>query len=180
MLAMSIKRALSAGEVVILDLRTHVKALFLATLVLIVTLAAATFGFLQVPSGDYQQWIQLAIGVVAAIVIVLWAVIPYLRWSTTRYVVTNKRLITRSGIITRIGRDIPLYRINDVTYEKDILDRILGCGTIVISDATEKTGVMLYDVPRVDRVQVRLHELLFSADDGSDDGEFPPTEPRRR
>ena len=37
-----------------------------------------------------------------------------------------------------------------------------------------------FDVPRVEGVQVELQNLLFSADDGSDDGEWPPTEPRRR
>ena len=177
---MSMKRSLSDGEVVILDLRTHRKALFLSSLVLLVTLAAAIFGFLKIPAGDMQFWLRVAIGAVALVIIVGWAFLPYLRWTTTRYVVTNKRLITRSGIITRIGRDIPLYRINDVTYEKGLLDRLLGCGTIIISDATEKAGVVLHDVPRVERVQIQLHDLLFTADDGSDSGEFPPTEPRRR
>ena len=61
-----------------------------------------------------------------------------------------------------------------------LTDRLLGCGTLVISDATDKAGVTLHDVPRVEQVQVVLHDLLFSADDGSDDGEFPPREPRRR
>lgn len=177
---MSMKRSLSEGEVVILDLRTHRKALFLAMVVLVVTLAIAIFAILKIPAGDLQTWFRIGIGAVALIIILLWAFLPYLKWRTTRYVVTNKRLITRSGILTRIGRDIPLYRINDVTYEKDLLDRMLGCGTIVISDATEKAGVILYDVPRVERVQIQLHDLLFSADDGSDSGEFPPTEPRRR
>ena len=57
---------------------------------------------------------------------------------------------------------------------------MLGCGTIVVSDATEKAGVLLYDVPRVAEVKKQLSELLFKADDGSDDGEFPPTDPRNR
>lgn len=114
------------------------------------------------------------------VVLVGWVLLPFLRWVTSRYTVTNRRLITRSGILTRTGRDIPLYRINDVSYEKSLTDRLLGCGTLVISDATDKAGVTLHDVPRVEQVQVVLHDLLFSADDGSDDGEFPPREPRRR
>lgn len=50
----------------------------------------------------------------------------------------------------------------------------------MVSDATEKQGMELHDVPRVDEVHVRLQELLYSADDGSDDGEWPPREPTRR
>src|SRR5690606_2197742 len=110
---------------------------------------------------------------------IIWVFVPWLRWRTTEYTVTNKRIAMRSGIITRTGRDIPLYRINDVNYEKGPIDRIFGCGTLVISDATDKPGLDLHDVPDVENVQVRLHDLLFSADDGSDDGEWPPNEPPR-
>lgn len=177
---MSIQRTLAADEYVVLNLRTHVKALFLAITVLVVTLAVGITLAVLAPDGSAQAALRWAVLGVAVVVILAWSVLPFLRWITSRYTITNKRLITRSGIVTRTGRDIPLYRINDVTYEKDLLDRILGCGTIIISDATDKAGVVLHDVPRVEKVQVQLHELLFAADDGSDDGEFPPREPRRR
>ena len=127
-----------------------------------------------------QRREALRLGPVAVVTLVTWVLVPYLRWRHSSYTFTNKRLITREGIITRVGRDIPLFRINDFTYERDLLDRLLGCGTIVVSDATEKAGVMLYDVPRIAEVQRELSNLIFQADDGSDDGERPPTEPRRR
>ena len=38
---------------------------------------------------------------------------------------------------------------------------------------------LLHDVPHVEDVQVKLQNLLFAGDDGSDDGEWPPNEPRR-
>ncbi|SDB87922.1 PH domain-containing protein [Sanguibacter gelidistatuariae] len=177
---MGIQSTLGEDEYVVLNLRTHVKALFVAMLVLVVTVVAGVILALMAPEGSAQQGLRWAILGVAVVIILLWSFMPFLRWITSRYTITNRRLITRSGIITRTGRDIPLYRINDVTYEKDLLDRLLGCGTIIISDATDKAGVVLHDVPRVEKVQVQLHELLFAADDGSDDGEFPPTEPRRR
>lgn len=177
---MGIQSTLGEGEYVVLNLRTHVKALFVAMLVLVVTVAAGVVLALLAPEGSAQQSLRWTILGVAVVIILLWSFMPFLRWITSRYTITNRRLITRSGIITRTGRDIPLYRINDVAYEKDLLDRILGCGTIIISDATDKAGVVLHDVPQIEKVQVQLHELLFAADDGSDDGEFPPTEPRRR
>lgn len=177
---MGIQSTLGEGEYVVLNLRTHVKALFVAMFVLVVTVAAGVVLALLAPEGSAQQGLRWTILGVAVVIILLWSFMPFLRWITSRYTITNRRLITRSGIITRTGRDIPLYRINDVAYEKDLLDRILGCGTIIISDATDKAGVVLHDVPQIEKVQVQLHELLFAADDGSDDGEFPPTEPRRR
>lgn len=174
---------LGEGEYVVLDLRTHVKTLFMPFIVGLLSLAILVLGLFFIPESwnSSQQNIAGWVVVLGALIIfVAWSVVPFLQWRFSRYVITNRRLITRSGIWKRIGRDIPLYRINDVTYEKDIIDRLFGCGTLVVSDATEKAGVMLYDIPRVERVQLQLHELLFAADDGSDDGEFPPTEPKRR
>src|ERR1019366_2900753 len=105
-------------------------------------------------------------------------VIPFLRWMTSTYTVTNRRLITRHGIVTRTGRDIPLFRINDVAYEMGLLDRLLGCGTLIVSDATERGGVVLPDIPHVQQVQLLISNLLFTNDDGNDeDGSHVPGEP---
>ena len=172
-------KTLGEGEYVVLNLRTHVKALLVPLVVVVLALAAVAAAYLVIPDNAAQPWLRLVIVVLAVLAVVVWAFTPFLRWSTSRYTITNRRLITRSGIVTRTGRDIPLYRINDVAYEKGLLDRILGCGTLVISDATEKAGVVLHDIPRIEAVQLQLSELLHAADDGSDDGEFPPNEPRR-
>jgi uncharacterized membrane protein YdbT with pleckstrin-like domain len=176
---MAITDKLSEGEHVVLNLRTHAKALAGPVVVLVLAVVVAAVVGALVPEGSSQQWLRLAVWVIAAVVVLVWAVVPFLRWLATRYTITNRRLITRTGLVTRTGRDIPLYRINDVSYEKGLLDRLLGCGTLVISDATEKAGVVLDDIPDVERVQVTLNDLLFAVDDGSDDGEFPPGEPRR-
>jgi len=166
---------LIGGEHVVLELHEHAKAVIWPFLLLLVLLVAAAFSFV-VPMDDVVRWIVLGLLLVVAVV---WVLVPWLRWRTTSWTVTTKRIAMRSGIVTRVGRDIPLYRINDVALEKDLLDRLLGCGTLQVSDATEKAGMVLRDVPRVDRVQVQLQELLHSADDGSDDGEWPPSEPTR-
>jgi len=113
-------------------------------------------------------------------VLVLWSVVPFLRWRSSTYTVTNRRLITRHGVLTRTGRDIPLFRINDVSYEMGLIDRLLGCGTLVISDATEKAGVVLPDIPNVEQVQLQISNLLFTNDDGTDaDGSHVPGETPR-
>ncbi|PFG34789.1 PH domain-containing protein [Sanguibacter antarcticus] len=176
---MSHSSMLGEGEHVVLDLRTHVKALLGPLVVLLLALAAVGAAYAFIPGVAAQLWLQLAVVALAVVAVLVWAFVPFLRWSTSRYTITNRRLITRSGIITRTGRDIPLYRINDIAYEMGLVDRLLGCGTLVISDATDKAGVVLHDIPRIESVQLQLSELLFAADDGSDDGEFPPTEPRR-
>jgi len=171
------QKLLSDGEHVVLSVKTHVKALILPVVLFILVVTSVLTVVLR--QSDNSSW-GLVAAAVAVPVLILWTLIPFLRWTTSTYTVTNRRLITRHGIITRTGRDIPLFRINDVAYEKGLLDRILGCGTLIISDATEKAGVVLPDVPNVERVHLQISDLLFANDDGADDdGSRVPGEPPR-
>ena len=79
---------------------------------------------------------------------------PFLDWLLTTYTFTNRRLITRTGILTRRGHDIPMNRISDIAYEKGLIDRIFGCGTLVVSDASEQGRVELQDIPHVEQAQL--------------------------
>lgn len=171
------KKLLADGEHVVLSVRTHPKALIGPVALLILVLAGViTAAMLQ----SNNTIVGIAAAVVAVPVVIVWVIIPFLRWMTSTYTVTNRRLITRRGILTRTGRDIPLFRINDVAYEKSLIDRILGCGTLIISDATEKAGVVLPDVPNVEQVHLQISDLLFDNDDGNDDdGSQVPGEPPR-
>ena len=76
---------------------------------------------------------------------------------------TNKRVVVRTGILSRTGRDIPLTRVNDVTFTHNLLERILRCGTLVVESAGERGQVQLTAVPRVEQVQRTLYELVEKA-----------------
>ena len=168
---MSISRKLlNEGESVVVSMRTHVKALLGPALLLIVVAALA--GFLAtLPSGDLSVVLQAVIWGVAALVVVWWVVRPFLRWLTTTYTLTTRRLITRSGIVTRRGHDIPLIRVSDVAYERGLLDRLLGCGTLVVSVASDQGRVLLHDIPQIEQVHLRMSELLYDNATGRDDSE---------
>ena len=152
-------KLLNEGEHVVWSTRTHVKALFVPALVLVVT--AGVGGYLaSIPDSHRKVWLTL-IWVIAAIVIAVYSLWPFLNWFTTTYTVTNRRLTTHTGVISRKGHDIPMARISDVSYEKGLVDRLLGCGTLVISDASEQGRVALHDIPRVERHQLQLSDLLY-------------------
>ena len=171
------KKLLSDGEHVVLSVRSHGKALIGPVFLFVLVVAGVITALMLTPNNNL---VASGAAVVAAPLVVLLSLIPFLRWLTSTYTVTNRRLITRHGILTRTGRDIPLFRINDVAYEKHLLDRILGCGTLVISDATEKAGVVLPDIPNVEQVQLQISDLLFAKSDGrDDDGSRVPGEPPR-
>ena len=171
------KKLLSDNEYVVLSVRGHGKALIWPVLVFFLVVAGIITALMLKPNDTI---VASGLAVVAIPVLIVLSLVPFLRWMTSTYTVTNRRLITRQGILSRSGRDIPLFRINDVAYEKGLLDRILGCGTLIISDATEKAGVVLPDIPHVEQVQLQISDLLFANDDGNDDdGSRVPGEPPR-
>lgn len=151
-------RLLGEGESVVVSTRTHVKALLLPALTLVVVAGLAGYAA-TLPSGEQAGLLRAVIGVVA-LVLVLWRCVwPFVLWLTTTYTFTDRRLITREGVLTRRGHDISLSRISDISYEKDLLDRVLGCGTLIVSDAGD-LAIELHDIPRVEEVQRAVSELL--------------------
>jgi uncharacterized membrane protein YdbT with pleckstrin-like domain len=154
------RRLLGDGEDVVMAMRPHIKELLVPALVLLVVSPAATYLAAVMPDGDAQSWLRLAVAVIAVLILLRWSVWPFLKWLTTSYVVTDRRLITRVGVIARSGRDMPLSRINDVTFEHtNLLERMLGCGTLVVESAGERGQLVLRDVPRVEEVQRDVYRL---------------------
>lgn len=153
------KKLLGPDEHVVLSLRTHVKAMLLPAITLILTFGVYGFVFAWADGRDFETALRWVVGILAVVIIVWRVLIPFLNWMTTTYTVTNRRLITRTGILTRKGHDIPLPRISTVSSERDVLDRILGCGTLLLSEASD-SQVRLYDVPNVESVSLTIANLL--------------------
>lgn len=169
------RKLLNADESVVVSTRTHGKALLGPLLVLILIAAAAGLvSTFTSGAGRAQPLLVAVIWAIAAVAAVRWVVRPFLEWLTTTYTVTDQRLITRSGIATRRGHDIPLARISDVSYERGLLDRVLGCGTLLVSVASEQR-VRLHDIPHVERVHLQIQDLLS---DGIETRAFDPRAPR--
>ena len=93
---------------------------------------------------------------VAIALLMWWLMYPILAWRTTAYELTTRRLRLRDGIVTRNGRDIPLSRITDVSFRKGVLDRLLGCGTLVVESAGEHGELTLTEIPHVERLGIEF------------------------
>jgi uncharacterized membrane protein YdbT with pleckstrin-like domain len=75
-------------------------------------------------------------------------------------VLTTRRVIIRRGVLSRSGRDIPLTRVNDVSFQHSVIERALRCGTLTIESAGEHGQVVLPDVPRVETVQREVYRAV--------------------
>ncbi len=154
------------GEQTVVTTRTHIKVLFVPFLILLVV--ALLEGFVQSKiDGSVTSWQRIA-AVAVAVVLVLWGtLIPFAKWFAWTYTLTNKRIVEQRGLLTRTGRVIPLSRINDVAFEKNLNDRILGCGTLIIHDASEQSGLQLRDIPHIEAFHRTVSNLVFEKHDKS-------------
>lgn len=166
------RKLLNPDEDVVFDLHPHWKALVLPTLLAPVIVFAATFVAGKVPEGSMQRNLRLLVVLLAVVAFVWFVVVPYVRWATTHFVLTTRRVLMREGLVARKGRDIPIFRINDVTFEHTVVERILGAGTLVVESAGERGQVTLKDIPHVEDVQREIYTLI-DADDARRRGGDP-------
>jgi uncharacterized membrane protein YdbT with pleckstrin-like domain len=149
------QRLLADDEQLVLVLRRHVKAVFWPVIVLVLCVAA--FGVaLWLNGWGIPAWI---VGVVAALIALRGFLWPFLVWWNQTYAITTRRLILRTGVLNRSGHDMPLTRLNDVSFEHTLFERMLGCGTLVVESAGERGQLKLDDIPKVEVVQRTLYRL---------------------
>jgi uncharacterized membrane protein YdbT with pleckstrin-like domain len=152
--------SLTEDEHLVLRVHPHWKTLIRPLVVTVVAIAIAMVAEVLIPSGSAGDIGRLAVAVVAILVLMIWLMVPVLRWRTTVFELTSRRLRMRDGIITRHGRDIPLARINDVSFSKGLLDRLLGSGRLVVESAGEHGQIVLTDIPHVEATQGTLYQLV--------------------
>ncbi len=160
---------LAPDERVVLHRHPHWKSLLGPFLLfLIVTAIVGVLGGMisgASLSSTARMWLWIVIGVVWAVTFLWYFVRPLVRWQTTHFVLTDRRVIYRHGILTRSGIDIPIRRINTVEFRHGVIDRILRTGTLVIESASDEP--LSFDaIPQVERVHALLyHEVLDTSDD---------------
>ena len=156
------KDMLAPDEQVVLHLRTHLKSLIGAILTLLLASALLTIFLVWLPE-QVKPWGIWVLVIIFAAGIVWLVIRPWLLWLTSTYTITNRRIITRKGILNRTGHDFPLRSINNVNTESSLMDRMFGCGTLTLLTAAEDP-LTLHDVPSVEKVHTVIADLIFDGE----------------
>lgn len=155
---------LARDEQVVLHRHPHWKRLVGPVFILVLVTALAAFGAAVVNSTDWEATAKTVLSVVIAalwLIIVGWLTVwPFLNWWTTHFVITDRRVMFRHGLLTRSGIDIPLARVNSVEFRHGLLDRVLRTGTLIIESASQDP-LEFYDIPRVEQVHSLLYHEVF-------------------
>lgn len=150
-------KLLTDGESVVVELRptwlvlgwplvASVAAAILAIVILI--------SFPSAPTG--VGYFLLALVLVPA----AWLGIRALKWHTTSIVLTTTRILERRGVFSRVGVEVRLDRVNELSYRQTLLERIVRTGSLEVEVGGE-TGVVVFShLPHPAAVQSLITEQI--------------------
>lgn len=146
-------KLLNEGEDVVCDLRPHWSTLARPVLLVVVVLAATIGGAI----------LNVVLGRVLGVVLLGSAVLlatRLARRNTTNFVLTTDRLVYRSGVFAKHGREIPLGRVNDISFRQSVLERMIGTGDLSIESAGAQSRETFADIPRPSAVQNEIYRQM--------------------
>ena len=152
------KRLLSPDEEIIREFRPHWRAILmpisLTVLAIVALIVAVSVDVEWLATGDRRLWAVLAI--LASWALVTWPTL--IKWWFTGYVITTERLVVRTGVFSRAGKEIPLEVINDVAFSQKFVERWFRSGDLLVESAGEQGQSRFHDIPDPEGLQSLIYK----------------------
>ncbi|RJK98174.1 PH domain-containing protein [Vallicoccus soli] len=168
------RRFLLPHERLVAEVRWHPVRLTVPLLVLLGV--AALMGWLASAVDAGSPVLDVA-GVVL-LVTALWFAWQVLEWWQERLIITDRRIMLGTGVLTRKLAVMPLRKVTDMTYERPLIGRLFaeyGWGTFVMESAGQDQALhRITPLPYPDVLYARLSSEIFG--DAGMYGSPPPAE----
>ena len=151
---------LEEGEVVLYAARPHLVVLARPLTGALVALAAISYAFVAWSSAPMWFGIVLGALTLVAAVVVCGRV---LRYRAGLLVITSRRVTHREGFVRRVGREIPISKVEDVTYSQGLVGRLFGYGEVIVESAGAAPSRPFRAVRRPEEVQHAIHRAAEAA-----------------
>lgn len=153
------KNLLIKDEEIVLDLRPHwwflTPRALLSVAAIVVGIVVLAQGWEGTAAGALHTFLGIAI-----LVALGWFLMRLAKWVTTEFVLTNKRVIYRYGVIAKNGKEIPLDKINTVFFDQTVFERLLGCGTVAMESAGESGKDSFTHIRKPSFVQSEIYRQM--------------------
>ncbi|HEY5166090.1 MAG TPA: PH domain-containing protein [Acidimicrobiia bacterium] len=146
------------GETVTLDLRPH-WWYFSRHIVSGVPLLLVVILAFRISDSDIYNVVKWPV-VILVLIWSLWLGLKYLQWLRTYFVVTDQRVLYRTGVLARHGVEIPLDRISNINFHQGIWERIIGAGDLEVQSAGEEGDTLFENVRHPDGVQHEIYRQM--------------------
>jgi uncharacterized membrane protein YdbT with pleckstrin-like domain len=88
--------------------------------------------------------VKMVVTLAALAILGGWAIVSWLRWTTTSFTLTDQRVILDVGILSHSSKVVPIDRVQDVSTRQSVFGRIVGYGRVEI-DAAGSQGAEVLD-----------------------------------
>jgi membrane protein YdbS with pleckstrin-like domain len=109
---------------------------------------------------------------IAWAVVLLWLAFKVWEWSVDYFIVTSRRMLLATGLITRKVAMMPLVKVTDMSFQRSTLGRLLGYGEFILESAGQEQALRVVDhLPYPEQLYLEVCGLIFpgKTDDGGDD-----------
>ncbi len=147
---------LSDDEEVVVDMHPH----WWTMVPISALLAVVIIGGLLIVAASVDGNLGLGLNVVVGLAVLATLVafgVRYAKWTTTEFVVTTERVISRSGVFAKNGIEIPLDRINTVFFNQSAFERVAGSGDLGIESAGEGGRQTFTNIRKPNLVQAEIY-----------------------
>ncbi|MGI5285310.1 PH domain-containing protein [Nonomuraea polychroma] len=91
-------------------------------------------------------------------------------WSVDYFVVTSKRMLLTTGLITRKVAMMPLTKVTDMSFQRTLLGRMLGYGEFILESAGQDQALSTVEyIPYPETLYLEVCQMLFPSKDDGDD-----------
>jgi hypothetical protein len=126
-----------------------------------------TLGVLAARVLGSVEFVQMVAVYLCVFVVARWCWALY-EWYRETLIVTDKRLLLLTGIITRNVAIMPLVKVTDLTFNRSATGLLLGYGKFVVESAGQDQALSTIDfVPQPEKLYIQISQLLFGGDKGS-------------
>jgi membrane protein YdbS with pleckstrin-like domain len=104
-------------------------------------------------------------------VLLVWLAYKVWEWSQDYFIVTSRRMLLATGVITRKVAMMPLVKVTDMSFQRSSLGRLLGYGEFILESAGQDQALRRVDhIPYPEQLYLEVCGLIFPGrkDDGDD------------
>lgn len=89
-----------------------------------------------------------------------WFIVRFVQNRFTKWVVTNRRIISMSGVFNQTTVSTGLERIQDVHYIRTFWDRVIGTGSLEVESAAEGEPVYIGFIRKDQEFRDAVHQAI--------------------
>jgi len=104
-------------------------------------------------------------------VLLAWLAYKVWEWSQDYFIVTSRRMLLATGVVTRKVAMMPLVKVTDMSFQRSSLGRLLGYCEFILESAGQEQALRRVDhLPYPEQLYLEVCGLIFPGrkDDGED------------